>query len=297
MKLRPISGKLIVTADDYGMSAYVNNAVEECLGAGTVRATCVMVNMPAYRASLTLRERYSETSVGIHWNITQGSPVLPTKGVSTLVSSEHRFYSSLEFKRRWLTGKVKPEELRAELLAQFDRFNELLGVPDFWNTHQNVHVFPDLFGLFVGIGKELGIPAMRCHRRITVPRNLSSTMYSLRHPSYWLKGQMIAWWSSRAERLGTLMPDARVYAPGYREPDGMIREVIDRLPWNKVKTAVEIVIHPATAIEKDLFGGLTESRLLEYHTFKHRGLLDQLQRKGVEPVGFEALRRGTKLPT
>src|SRR5262245_21309223 len=39
--------KLIITADDYGMCEPVNQAIEECLAVGTVRATCVMTNMPA----------------------------------------------------------------------------------------------------------------------------------------------------------------------------------------------------------------------------------------------------------
>jgi len=41
-----VKGKLIVTADDYGMCPSVNRAIEECLRARTVRVTCVMANMP-----------------------------------------------------------------------------------------------------------------------------------------------------------------------------------------------------------------------------------------------------------
>lgn len=288
-----MSQRLIITADDYGLCEAVNEGIEECLAAGTVRAACVMANMPAYSAAASLRQKFPQSSLGIHWNITQGWPVLPPSQVPSLVNGNGAFLTPSELRRRWWSGGVKLNELRAELRAQFDRLTDIMGALDFWNTHQNSHVFPGLFQAFVNIGRELKIPAMRCHRRLTTPRCSSERRYQLSHPQYWVKGKVIAWWSSRAETFGTLMPDARIYAPGYRDPDSMIKEVISRLAWNKVKTAVEIIIHPATAIDQDLFGGLTESRLLEYHAFKNPELAQYLRRRGIEPVGFEALRLGS----
>jgi predicted glycoside hydrolase/deacetylase ChbG (UPF0249 family) len=284
--------KLIVTADDYGLCEPVNRAIEECLAAETVRATCVMANMPAYDAARFLRKNYPHASIGIHWNVTQGRPVLPPENISSVVDFQGVFYRASTLRRRWWSGKVRRNELRAELRAQFERLRGSIGTPDFWNTHQNVHVFPGLFRTFVDIADQLGVRTMRSHRRLTIASSETELSYYLKHPRYWIKGKVIAWWSSRAEALGTLMPDARVYAPGYHEPEIMIKDVIGRLPWNKVKTAVEFIIHPATAIDKDLFGGLTESRLLEYHAFKNPKVADDLRREGVEPVGFEILRLG-----
>jgi hypothetical protein len=86
------------------------------------------------------------------------------------------------------------------------------------------------------------------------------------------------------------MPDARIYAPGYQEPETMFKEVVSHIPWGRVKTAVEFVIHPATAINTDLFGSLTESRLLEYQTFKNPGLAENLRERGMDPVSFDVLR-------
>jgi hypothetical protein len=49
----------------------------------------------------------------------------------------------------------------------------------------------------------------------------------------------------------------------------MIEEIARRVPWNRVKSAVEVVIHPAAEIVEGLFGALTQSRLAEYGTFKN----------------------------
>ncbi|MFQ5852775.1 MAG: carbohydrate deacetylase [Candidatus Binatia bacterium] len=282
--------RVIITADDYGMCDAVNEAIEKCLETGMVRATCAMMNMPAYGATASLRKQFPQSSIGIPWNVTQGRPVLPASQVSSLVNGNGLFYPAAELKRRWLSGKAELSELQSELRAQFERLNQIMGRPDFWNTHQNVHVFPGLFQTFVKIGRELSIRAMRCHRRITVPRGTSELAYNLSHPQYWLKGQVIAWWSNRSEAKGTLMPDARLYMPGYTASVGLVEEVFNRLQWNTVKKAVEVVIHPATTVHEDLFGRLTESRVAEYNTFKNPKLLKRLRQSGIEPVGFEALR-------
>jgi predicted glycoside hydrolase/deacetylase ChbG (UPF0249 family) len=283
-------GKLILTADDYGLCESVNYAIEECLAAGTVQASCIMANMPAYQSAASLRHKYPHGSFGIHWNVTQGRPVLAPPRVASLLNGDGSCLTPSELRRRWWSGRLKSTELQAELRAQFDRVVEIMGPPDFWNTHQNSHVFPGLFQLFVDLGRELKIPAMRSHRRLTAPRGASELCYQLSHPQYWLKGKVIEWWSARAEANGTLMPDARVYAPGYSDPETMIKEVVGRLPWNKVKTALEIIIHPATAVDKNLFGSLTESRVREYHAFKIPKLPKDLRSAGIDLVGFEALR-------
>jgi predicted glycoside hydrolase/deacetylase ChbG (UPF0249 family) len=281
--------QLIITADDYGLCDSINQAIEECLAAGTVRATCVMANMDAHRAAESLRRKFPHSSLGIHWNVTQGRPVAPAERVPSLLNGDGSFLTPSELRRRWWSGRLKLNELEAELRAQFERLTEIMGPVNFWNTHENIHLRPGLFQAFVNIGRVLKIPATRCYRRLTVPQGTSELRYRLGHPQFWVKGKIVAWWSSRAEMAGTMMPDAKVYAPGYREPETMLEEVIRRLPWNEVKTAAEIVIHPATAIDEALFGNLTESRLLEYHMFKCSDLLHELHRKGIEPVGFDAI--------
>jgi predicted glycoside hydrolase/deacetylase ChbG (UPF0249 family) len=176
------------------------------------------------------------------------------------------------------------------LRAQYERLRGLVGTPDFWNTHQNVHVFPGLFTSFVAFAGQFGVHAMRTHRRLTVAHGATEFGYHVRHPWYWMKGEVIAWWSARAAMRGATMPNARIYAPGYPTPEEMIEEVARRLASYSVKNAVEVAIHPATEIVEGLFGALTQSRLAEYKTFKNPALRKRLRRLGVEVVGFEALK-------
>lgn len=281
---------LIITADDYGMSSSVNEAIEACLTAGAMRATCVMMNMPAYAPAATLRERFPQASVGIHWTLTQGQPVLPASQVPSLVDTDGQFHPFAQLRRKWLTKQIKRTEIEAELRAQYARFREVVGPPDFWNTHENAHVCPGLFETCVAIGLELEIPTMRSHCRIVTSYDNSSAGYNLRHPLFWLKGQVIAHWSDRAMAHGMRMPDGRLYAPNCQITQDTIEHIVKCLPWKSVKQAVELVIHPAIVIEEELFGSLTETRIREYRMFSDPTLITRLQQHGVHPVGFEVLR-------
>jgi predicted glycoside hydrolase/deacetylase ChbG (UPF0249 family) len=280
--------RLIVTADDYGMCDSVNRAIEECMAAGTVKATCVMINMPANEQTASLRKWFPHCSVGMHWTLTEGRPILPPEQVPSLVQADYTFYSALQLRRQWLQGRINIAELKAELSAQYAHFCEVVGPPDFWNTHENFHVWPGLFNVCVALGQELHIRAMRSHRRFTVPRFQTVTAYHWGHPLYWAKGIVISRWAKRVAAQGMLMPDGRVYMPGYSTNKASLEDAMRRLQWHSVKKAVEVIIHPATRVE-NIFGSLTESRLLEYDMYKDPGLAASLMRFGVEPVGFDVL--------
>lgn len=285
-----MSRRLIVTADDYGLCAPVNAAIEECLAAGAMRATCVMTNMPDYRDAAELRRRFPTASIGIHWTLSLGRPVLPAAQVPSLVGPGGEFFSWDTLRRRVLARKIAMAQVRAELYAQYERYREVAGEPDFWNTHQNVHVAPGMFQTCVGLARELGITTMRSHRRITVPRSGSALGYNLRHPLYWLKGLVIGRWTDRAEALGMRLPDGIIYTPGFGQGRTAVESAVERLPWHGLRQAAEWVIHPATTADHPLLGRLTESRLQEYAIFRDPQLKERLAARGVEFVGFEALR-------
>jgi predicted glycoside hydrolase/deacetylase ChbG (UPF0249 family) len=280
--------KLIITADDYGMCPSVNEGIDACLQAGAVRATCVMVNMSYCAAAGDLRRRFPHCSVGIHWTLTQGRPVLPASRVPSLVTGTGEFHTSAEFRRRWLLGRIQRAEIHAELEAQHHRLTEIAGSPDFWNTHQNVHILPGLFQHCVAIGRELGIPAMRCHTRVTVPRLTSSSRYAIRHPLSWMKGEVIARWSRTAKKK-VRMPDGRIYMPGYNGTSvAFLEDILERVPWGRVERALEVVVHPASRVE-GLSGSLIGSRVREYEVLRDSTLANRLTHRGIQIAGFEAV--------
>ena len=219
-----LAKKLIFTADDYGMCETVNQAIDECMAAGVVRAACAMANMPAFGPTVDFRKRFPESSLGIHWTLTEGQPVLPALKVPSLVRSDGSFYPPSALRKRWLRQQVSTTDVESELQAQYQRFHEAAGEPDFWNSHQNFHVWPGLFQICVTLGQRLRIPKMRSHRRYTVPRDRTAISYHLSHPVSWLKSRVISQWAKIAKSRNA---DAR--RPGLY---ARLRRRIT-LPWRK----------------------------------------------------------------
>lgn len=278
---------LIITADDYGLCAAVNRAIEECLTAGSLGAVCVMANMPSAGDAARLRRQFPGCSVGIHWNLTQGRPILPPAEVATLVDDGGNFTADL--RSRWLARRVAGSEVGAELRAQYRRLRDLVGAIEFWNSHQNIDAFPGLFQLFVEVGAELQIAALRSHRRFTVPRDHSAARYLLRHPIFWLKGRLLARWSAAAQARGLRLPDGRAHLPGQSTDWTLLERLAERLPWQQISGAIEWVVHPATEADDPLLGALRQARRRDYDLLRQPALRDRLHNLGLRSVSFAAL--------
>lgn len=279
-----MSRKIIITADDYGLCPEVNQAIEECLAIGTVTSTNVMMNMISDQDVVDLRVRFPKASIGIHWTVTQGQPALPRTQVASLVNDRGFFYPLDEFKHRLILGKIKLNEIQAELQAQFRKMCLLGYQPVYWNTHQNIHLWPGLYQMCVQLGNQLKIPAMRSHRRIWVVSGAHGPDFLSR-----LKGQLLAYWASMAKSKGTHMPDGLIEIQGFPQGKAQLEDVLMLLDQRFSNQILEYVIHPATGINKEYFTRLTSSRLAEYNVFRDGNLQKRLSSRNIEIVGFDVL--------
>lgn len=271
--------KLIITADDYGMSPAVNNAIEAGIEAGLITSTNVMTNMDYYKDAINLK-KYNSISVGIHFTLTCGKPVSEREKITTLVSPNGIFYNYREFRRRYRLGLISNNDIRTELIAQYKRFKELLGNPDYWNTHQNVHVDFRIFKLFVDIACELGINKMRSHQRIYVKEsNKDSRQPFIRRVLEPFKVRLINEWQKSAHKKGIASPNGLIVCLNKSDvirPDHLFTNI----EW-KNKLIGEYVIHPATKIDSPFFGRIVDQRIREYEIFTDLTTLKYIKEAGL----------------
>ena len=69
--------RLIVTADDFGLSGPVNEAVEEAHRRGILTAASLMVGAPAFDDAVRRARAMPNLGVGLHLVLLDGRPVLP----------------------------------------------------------------------------------------------------------------------------------------------------------------------------------------------------------------------------
>lgn len=281
--------QLIITADDYGMSRAVNDAIEAGMDAGIITSTNVMTNMPLYEEAKGLKDKFPNVSVGLHWTLSgAGKPVTPIEQVPSLVNEEGDFFTYPEFRKRYRKGLIKNEEILTELRNQFDRFYKLMGMPDYWNTHQNTHVDFKIYHLFVSLAAELKIPAMRSHQRIYVPASNPNEKL----PLTWriiepFKSRLIDYWQHKAHKKGMASPEGLIVA--MREKDmNNIDFVFKNIKWGSHSVA-EFVIHPATCNDSPFFGKIVDQRINEYKLFSDIKTHKEIESCGIKLGNYDVL--------
>ena len=272
--------KLIITADDYGMSRAVNDAIDAGIDAGLITSTNVMTNMPFYKEAIKLKDR-NGVSVGLHWVLACGKPVLPAKEIPTLVSPNGEFYPYPEFRNRVRRKLISFEDIKKELIAQYNLYFELMGQPDYWNTHQNTHVDFGIYRLFVDTAAELGIKKMRSHQRIYVKGSDNSQKlpltWRLMEP---IKSRMLNVWQHNAHKKGIASPNGLIVCLN-KDDINKPEYLFENISWKR-NSVGEYVIHPATENDSPYFGKLVEQRMKEYQTFTSEKTKEILARAGLE---------------
>lgn len=245
--------------------------------------------MPLYKEAKTLKDTFPNVSVGVHWTLSgAGKPVTPKDQVPSLVNEKGDLFSYAEFRKRYRNGLIKDEEILKELRGQYERYYDLMGMPDYWNTHQNTHVDFKIYQLFVALAAELKIPAMRSHQRIYVPASNPNDKL----PLVWriiepFKSRLIDHWQHQAHRKGMSSPEGLIVTICPKDMNN-IDYVFKNIKWGKHQVG-EFVIHPATCNDSPFFGKIVDQRIVEYKLFSAENTLKEIKSCGIELVNYSVL--------
>lgn len=280
--------KLIITADDFGMDKSVNEAIIAGIKADIIKSTNIMMGMPYFIEAKKMIKDYPNCSYGIHWTCTAGSPVLNPNVIPSLIDNNGQFHNQIEFIKRFKKGKINKGELLNELEAQYNLFVINFGEPDYWNTHQNVHINFGLFFTFTKLASRLNITKMRSHKKIHVNKS-NKVDFKLFNYLLEFAKRIILWrWMSKAKRKYNQKFPYGVLAFMDKNDKSKIPESLHKIMWKKAEVA-ELVIHPAVATDCKYFGKITEQRLYEYSTFSNVDTLKLIKNENIELTNFNSL--------
>jgi hypothetical protein len=145
--------KLIVNADDFGLTEGVCRGVVEASRAGLVRSATAMVCAPGAAERVRAWAPEFAGRIGLHLQLTRGRPCLPPERVPSLVGPDGRFPDRPE-----ALAAPEPAEALAEWRAQAERLAGLGVEASHLDSHHHVHLRPGLFGAFCDLAAELGLP-------------------------------------------------------------------------------------------------------------------------------------------
>src|SRR5215831_17721899 len=114
--------RLIVNADDFGLTAGVNLAIIEGHVQGIITSTSLLANGTAFDSAVAMAKGHAKLGVGVHLNLTDGLPVSLPGDVPSLLNS-HGFLVSgaVRQAKRILMGRVNLREVERELRSQIEK--------------------------------------------------------------------------------------------------------------------------------------------------------------------------------
>ena len=278
-------GRLILNADDFGLTAGVNRAIMELHRAGVLTSATLMARAAATDEAIELALATPSLGVGCHVVLVDGEPVIRAQNLPTLVDPRTgRFHPTLgAFLKLLLTGRIRSSEIEAETAAQIALLQSCGLRVTHIDTHKHAHVFPAVLRPVLHAARAAGIRAVR---------NPFEPAWSRRatHGVPWLRRVQM-----RLLRL--LEPTFRliVAEEGFTTTDGAIgvlatgtldSTIINSLLRNMPEGTWELVTHPGYN-DSDL--AKVRTRLRASREIEREALLEAILGNEIELIDFSRL--------
>ncbi len=294
--------RLIVNADDLGMTAGINRAIVEGCEKGIITSTTLMATARAFEDAVArardLSQSHPRLSIGCHIVLLDGVPVLSPERLSSLMERPpHNGKAELRislngFARSALTGRLRPEEIEAEATAQIARIQNAGIAPSHFDCHKHAHMFPAVLKPLLRAARERGIPAVRnpFGAQFQTPFNRM-----IRSPKLWRRAAELSVLRSFAATF-----QREVKAHGLRTTDGSVGVAVtgtlDLNGFLKLMEALpegtwEFVCHPGYN-DADLDcvrTRLRQSRAQELAILTSPEARAALQRRGIDLISYHDL--------
>ena len=157
--------RIIINADDFGLTSGVNRAIAEAHRAGIVTSSTLMANSQAFAGAVNLAKQNPGLSVGCHVVLVDGAPVSEREKIPTLLSpngSSNQFRDSLiSFVWAAQRGSVREAEIAAEIEAQIRKVQATGMAVTHVDSHKHTHIFPAIFKPLLAVARDCGVRAVR----------------------------------------------------------------------------------------------------------------------------------------
>jgi hopanoid biosynthesis associated protein HpnK len=154
--------RVVFSADDFGLSVSVNEAVERAFRDGALNAASLMVAGAAADDAVRRARALPGLRVGLHLVVIEGQAVLPPAEIPDLVDASGWFPS--DQMRLGINYFLRPRvrrQLAAEIRAQFAAFAATGLTLDHANAHKHMHLHPTVARLLLQIGAGFGLRSVR----------------------------------------------------------------------------------------------------------------------------------------
>jgi hopanoid biosynthesis associated protein HpnK len=283
--------RLIVNADDFGLTAGVNRAIVEGSRDGIITSATIMANSSAYDQAVALSRSNSSLHTGCHVVLIDGQPI--TSNAQSLLNGSGQFRSSLkDFARAAVGKKLSAVEVQKEAEAQISRIQAAGLTVTHVDSHKHTHMFPQVLRPVLRAAKSLGVRAVRNPFEPLRAWPLSSTLGA---PGMWLRCAGVMTFQLFAREFHKAVRDEDMYTTDGTvgiAATGMLNQqtlsaILSALP----EGTWELVCHPGYSDDDLRAAGtrLLQSREIELGALTSAATKSLLQRQNIQLISFAEL--------
>jgi hopanoid biosynthesis associated protein HpnK len=157
--------RLIVNADDFGLSSSVNRAVARAHREGILTSASLMVNEEGFAEAVALARENPRLGVGLHLTLVRGRASFPPARLPGLIRAGGRFAENpVRAGCRYFFQRALRASLEEEMAAQFEAFRKTGLILDHVNGHLHFHLHPVVFSILMERAADWGVKGVRLTR-------------------------------------------------------------------------------------------------------------------------------------
>jgi len=284
--------RLIINADDFGLTAGVNRAILEAHEHGVVTSTTLMANSLAFEEAVQLAQSRFSLSTGCHVVLLDGKPLIDPGRLPSLVDGKdgNSFRDGVSgFVLRTLCGRIDPDQVEAETTAQIRKLQSHGIDVSHVDSHKHTHMFPPALQGILRAARTCGVTAIRNPFEV-VAANFVRLQRGLwkRYAQVKTLHGLAGYFRKAVAKAGLRTPDGTlgIVATGHLNPD-LFREIADNMP----EGTWEFVCHPGY-LDADLRSFATrlrKSRVEELAVLTSPDTRAALERQGVQLISYRDL--------
>jgi hopanoid biosynthesis associated protein HpnK len=287
--------RLIINADDFGLTGGVNRAIVEAHEGGVVSSATLMANGQAFDDAIALAQCRPRLGVGCHLVLVDGAPLLDPTAVRSLLDrggsagNPHFREGITRFGTLALLGRLRENEIEAEATAQIRKLQAAGVKVTHLDSHKHTHTFPRVLRPLLRAAASCGVRAIRNPFERIQGSQLAAS------PSLWRRWAEVGVLRGLARQFREAVQQA-----GIATPDGtlaivatgslnerLFRLMVEHLPdgtW-------ELVCHPGynDAALREVHTRLRQSREQELQILTSPATRELLAANGIEIVSFREL--------
>jgi hopanoid biosynthesis associated protein HpnK len=290
-----VARNLIVNADDLGWTAGVNRGIAEAHRNGIVTSASLLANGEAFAEAAELARGTRGLGVGVHLNLSDGSPISAPETVPSLLNDSGEFEGGPDgLLMKIATRRISMREVETEWQAQIAKVRGTGVAPTHLDGHKHVHMLPGLFEIALRLAKRHGIGAVRVSHEAS---NLRAALSAGE-----LRASVVLKQGVQARGLKLLARDARTQADragvstadhfcGIAQTGELTKEGLARLLQSLPEGTTELMCHPGYADEalRKTATRLQGSREKEVEILTDVGIRNLVASQGIRLIDYAFL--------